>query len=551
MFEKRLAWYRVLSYHGNVSVRETEFFNDISEIKRFIKAQTETVRLLESRINSLEADKSSLQEEVKRLRSCLYGRKTEKTSALDINQHLLFCAAEDWLAKPPASEYEEDEVVVRKRKRRKRNFFHPDLPVRKKIIDIPEEEKMCACGCMKKNIGVEKSLRAGYTPASAWLLETNRLKYACPNCYGEDGEGPAVTIAPLPPRILGKSILSEELAAHLVVSKFADALPFYRQEAILRRIGLEISRATMAPNLIRVAEQLFPLQQLIEKRLLDSTCIGIDETPLQVMNEPGRSNTSLSYMWHFVAHTRDGPLPYFLYRETRSPKFLNTFLLEYQGPVVTDGYPAYNKFGETPGLIHAGCNAHARRKFVDAEKIAAGTPETAQIILLYRRIYAIEKDLKEARATAEVVLEQRQLRTKPLMAELREILDVLAAGITPESIRGKAVFYALEEWTKLIRFLDDPLIPIDNNEVERGIRPFTLGRKNWLFANTPRGAHATALFYTLMEWTKICGLNPYLYMLHLFENAGAAVTENDWEALLPCNIQPDSGTGAERQYAVS
>lgn len=517
-----------------MSLKLTDLPDDIEKLKQLIVSQSE-------KIENSEKQVTILQEQVKDLIARLYSRKSEKLSKFEIGQSLLFNELESIVDQGPELELEPSDITVSGHKRQKkgRRPIPDDLPRRERVIDIPDEEKICSCGTEKVRIGEEASEKIDYIPAEAYVIRTIRPKYACNKCHGEDDEGPAVAIAPVPPSITGKSILAEGLFGHIIVSKFADALPFYRQEIILRRAGVEISRSTMASLAINVYERLLPLKNLIELLLKEAYLLGIDETRLQVLNEPGRKNTQLSYMWHILAHTRDGPVPYFIYQPTRSAKFLTEMLSGFQGAIVTDGWQSYNYFDEWDGVIHIGCNAHARRKFVEAEKVSPGNSEVEKILKIYKKIYKIESELRKADAGEDEILERRNSESKLLMDNLESKLISLSGNVNPESKLGNAVSYTLKEWSKLIRFLGDPKMPIDNNAVENGIRPFVVGRKNWLFSNTQNGANASAFYFTLIEWTKVRKLDPYLYMSYLFKNAPYAVTENDWRALLPSSIGPE------------
>jgi len=194
-------------------------------------------------------------------------------------------------------------------------------------------------------------------------------------------------------------------------------------------------------------------------------------------------------------HTREGPVPVFLYRPDRSAKFLEDMLDGFTGSVITDGYASYNFLNSKKNIIHAGCNTHARRKFVEADKVSKNNPDTLKILNLYSKIYKIESDWKKLSHDLSELKKMRQEKSKPLMDELKLHLDKLSASVNPSGNLGKAVSYTRDEWCKLTNFLDHPEIPIDNNAVENGIRRFVIGRKNWLFADTPSGAHASALFF--------------------------------------------------------
>jgi transposase len=538
---------------GDVDIELKDLPDDIDELKRIIASQNTLLKerdtelkdkskLLERntdilRNNSIEI--KILKEKVSLLQSRLFSKRSEKMGPIEQTQSVLFNEIEVLHDSDPELSLDEESVTIpahqRSKKRKKR--IPDDLERRDEVIDVPESEKVCGCGAMKSRIGEEVSEKIDYIPADVFVRRIVRPKYACRKCYGSEDEGQPVTIAPAKPTLLGKSILSEGIFGHMIVSKFADSLPFYRQEVIFRRAGVEISRKTMATSAIRVAESLEVLQNLLYQEILKAPVIGIDETRFQVLKEPGRRADQLSFLWHILAYTRDGPVPIYLYRSDRSAKFLKEFLSGFNGAIVTDGYSSYNFFDSMDGIVHAGCNAHARRKFVEADKVAKGNPDIHAILDLYKRIYKIESEWKKSEGGLSEMLELRHKVSKPLMEELKSLLDNLSIAVNPSGQFGNAVSYTRNEWGRLTAFLENPEIPIDNNRVENGIRPFVVGRKNWLFADTVSGAHSSTLFYSLIEGAKAAGLNPALYMSHLLQKAPYAISENDWRALLPVNLK--------------
>lgn len=543
-----------------MDLRGANLPDDATALKRIIAEQAAAlesarsqVLAADARIIDLESEKWLLEEKVQDLIARLYSRKSEKSSHFADAQALLFNEIEDIVARGPEFAYEPENEESKRpsKKRRRRRVLADDLPRKERRIDIPEEEKICSCGTEKTVIGEDISEKLDYVPARAFVVRMIFPKYACKSCHGEDDEGQAITRAPLPPLITGKSPLAPGLFAHITVSKFADALPFYRQEIILRRAGADISRATMATLAIQVYQRLMPMKERMESLLKEAFLVGIDDTTLKVMNEKGRSNSQLSCMTHLRAQTRAGPVPYFLYHPTKETDFLDDLLRGFSGRMITDGYAGYNGFAERINVTHAGCNSHARRKFTDAEKVSPGNPAVGEILFIYKKLYRVEARLRESDASENEIAKLRHEESRPLMDELHGKLISLSGKVVPKSKLGKAVAYTLNEWTKLVRFLDDPVIPIDNNFVENGIRPFVVGRKNWLFSNTPNGAKASAFFYSLIEWAKALDLDPYLYMSYLFRNAASAVTEGDWDALLPLNLTAEFLEEESRQDAVS
>src|SRR5512135_645094 len=505
--------------------------SDVEELKRIIAEQSQQ---FDSQLNVIRSENRVLREQVRDLKSRLFGKKSEKLTPFEIEQARLFNELEFIQAEPPELPFDAPKTQVASHERSPRRKSIPDhLPREDRVIDVPESEKVCSCGVVKARIGEETSEKLEYIPAKAFVIRTVRPKYACRACKGADDEGQPVVIAPAPVSIMGRSMMAEGFFAHVLVSKFDDGLPFYRQEKIFRRADIEISRRTMAETAIRVYENLKPLQELLYREILSAYLLGIDETTTKVLKEPGRRAEAKSYMWHIQASMRAGPIPIYIYRETRSAEFLDDFLKGYSGPIISDGYRSYNRWNDSETIVHAGCHAHARRKFVEAEKVSPGNTDTRQVIDIYRKLYEVEASWKKEKGTLERLAELRNLRSRPLIHRLEEMLRYLSTTVNSQSKLGTAISYTLGEWPKLLRFLDNPEIPIDNNAVENGIRPFVIGRKNWLFNDSVGGAHASAFFYTLIEGAKAAGLNPYLYMTHLLQSAASAQTEEEWRALLP------------------
>lgn len=515
--------------------------NDIDELKKLIVS-------LSVSNESLHAENKLLHEKVHVLNSRLFGLKSERLSPQELLQSRLFDEIEDVESHGPELDFdrEDDETEVRthKRKKKGRKTIPEHLPREEVIVDMPESEKICGCGAEKVRIGEEISEKLDIIPQKIIVQKTVRPKYACRNCRGEDDNGPAVAIAPVPPCITGKSILSAVLFARMIVSKFCDALPFYRQEKMFNRSGIEISRTTMSSLAMDIHERLSPLQSLMEKNVRKSSFLGIDETTVQVMKEKGRKDTTKSFMWVFRAATREGPLIYFRYEPTRSPGFLSEFLNGFRGTTQTDGYNGYDVLDRMPGVIHIGCMAHARRKFVEAEKAAPGDERAKEILLLFGKLYRIEESLRSENAFSDRVLQTRREKSLPLFRELQEKIDRVKSSTAPKSLFGKAANYFMNERKKLEACFSNGELPIDNNLVENAIRPFVVGRKNWLFAGRPEGAAASAFFYSLIETAKANDLNPEEYMIRLFEKAPLSVSAADWEALLPLKQNwPEASSG--------
>ena len=411
--------------------------------------------------------------------------------------------------------------------------------------DIADDQKTCPCGCQLTRIGEVTSEQFDLIPARAQVLQHVRFKYACRSCEGTSHDRAAVVTADMPAQPLPKSNASPGLAAFITVSKYADGLPLYRQEGILARYRIALSRTTMADWMIKLGDLVTPLINLMDETQLSYDILQMDETTVQVLKEDDRRAQAKSFMW-----VRRGGVPgqriiLYDYAPSRAGAIPMRLLDEYKGYLQSDAYSGYDAAGRRDGVIHVGCLDHARRKFVEAVKAqhaVAGTERglAPEALLILRKIYAVEKIAREAKMSAEQRHNLRQENARPIWDELRAWLDRNLNAAPPQTFTGKAINYLAAEWPKLTRHLDDGRIEVSNVLCENAIRPFVVGRKAWLFSDTPAGAHASAKLYSIIETCKAAGLEPFAYLRHIFEKLPQAKTLADVEALLPWN----AATGA-------
>ena len=406
--------------------------------------------------------------------------------------------------------------------------------------DLPEDEKVCACGCRLERIGEESNEKLKVIPERYVVLRNVYPKYACPRCEGSEDEGPSVKIAPREPELIPRSIVTPGLLAHLMIQKFCDHLPFYRQEAILSRSGIEVTRRTMCSWAMKVGEAVIPLLNLLADAIREGPVIGADETTLQVLEEPGRDARSKSYMWVFLGGNEGRRAVLYQYRPTRSGTVAVEFVQGYQGAVQCDGFDGYDRLEKLSAIVLHGCMAHARRKFVAVATLAnksgkkKGQPTAAaEFLRLFQKLYRIEKVAREAAMTPDQRKDLRQREAVPVLEELKKLLLDTYPKTDPSGLLGKAIAYTVNQWERLRRYVDNGHVEIDNNAVERAIRPFVIGRNNWLFSGVPRGADASAAIYSLIETAKLNSLEPSRYLNVLFSRLPYASTLEDYEQLLP------------------
>ena len=356
-----------------------------------------------------------------------------------------------------------------------------------------------------------------------------RPKYACAHCHN------GVKIAPVPAQVLPRTNAAPGLLAHVVTSKYVDGLPLHRQETIFARHGMALPRATQAAWIIAVAQQLQPLMNLMDERLRACGYIRIDETPVQVLKSEKSANSG-HWMWMRVAGPPGQRLILFDYDASRGSQVAERLLEGARGYVQSDGYAAYDAVAARLELTHVGCFAHARRRFFEAiqalPKSEHKTNTAAhEIVRRIDALYAIERDIKAMNAEERVV--ERQRRAVPLLDALHDFASSLQQQTLPSGKLGEALSYLLKQWPKLVRYVEDGRLAIDTNLAENAIRPFALGRRNWLFADTVKGAKASATIYGIVETAKANGLEPYAYLRTLLERLPQAKTVADFEALLP------------------
>lgn len=500
-----------------------------------------------------------LEEELRLARHKRFGASSEKA---DPDQWQLFNEAEVLGSKPAACETEEVRVPAHTRAKGKRRPLDERLPRERIEHDIPDAEKLCPCGSghQRVRIGEVVTEQAEIVPAQVKVLQHVRFKYGpCRQCDGvfpPSAEGQvkaeatsaeasvpseprAIVVAPLPPQPIPKGLAGPGLCAWITVSKYGDGLPLYRLETILGRHGLSISRATLACWMIRLGKLIVPLINLLEEVQLGYDILQMDETTVQVLKENGRPARSESRMWVRRGGPPDQPVILFDYDPSRSGKVAWRLTEDFKGYLQSDGFSGYEAVGKRDGVVHVGCLAHARRKFDEALKAQPVSNRgglAAEGLALIQRIYRIEKAGRDSKLNPEQRKRLRDEEAVPAWNELRRWLDAKRGHAPPQMLIGKAMTYLDNQWPLLIRVLDDGRLEVDNNRCENALRPFVLGRKAWLFSDTPAGAEASARIYGLLETAKANGCEPYTYLRRVFTDLPKATTLAEIEALLPWNI---------------
>ena len=433
------------------------------------------------------------------------------------------------LAPIPTETTDKPEVKARG----KRAPISAELPRVDIIHEIPEADRLCRCGCGMPMtvIGEQISEQLDIVPMQIRVLRHVRYTYGCPTSKC------APVTAVLPPQPLPKTNASPDFLAMLLTVKFVDGLPLTRFNKVLARHNMPVPVQTLARWVIGAAHTtLQPLFNLLRDTLLDGHLIHMDETVVQVLKEKDKSPTSNSYMWVGVGGTPGKPVVIYDYDPSRGSAVPTRLLQGYQGYLMTDGYAGYNQLVAAEQIIHQICWAHVRRKFVEAKHVQSKDKKglADQAVALIGKLYGIEKKYKDA--TDDERYLARQTLSVPVLAELRAWLDKTQPAVLPKSALGMALAYMNKYWDKLTRYTAAGDLPIDNNRAENAIRPFVIGRKAWLFSDTPAGANASAIIYSMVETAKANGLDPYAWLRRIMRDLPAARTVEEIEALLPWNL---------------
>ena len=422
----------------------------------------------------------------------------------------------------------ETTVAAHQRKKPKRKPLPNYLPRVDVIHDLSDEEKTCSCGCLMSFITDVISEQLDIIPQVVQVLRHIRKKYACKSCDG------SLKVAPMPPQPIPKSMASPGLLAHILVSKFCDHLPLYRQEQIFKRSDVDLCRGTLSQWVIRCGALVQPLINLMQEKMLEYDVGYSDETRVQVLKEKDRKAESQSFMWVFGGGRPKEFSWIFHYEPTRSGDVPLEFWEGYKGYLHVDAYAGYYPLEKQLSVLLVNCMAHARRNFTEVAKLAKKKNGVShEVLARIGKLYLIEKKLKDAKALPDTIQQTRSEKSKPILDSLGEYLVEKQAAVLPRSALGKAIAYMLNHWIGLNRYLEDGRLEIDNNRTERCIKPFATGRKNWLFSDSVKGADSSANIYSLIETCKVHGVNPYDYLRHVLIEINKCKMIEDFEKLLP------------------
>ena len=519
-----------------------------AEMVTISRAEYEEFQAQRKKISELESRVDLLMEALRLARHKQFGASSEKSEDTLMEQlSFLFNEAEVFSAAD--KEETENITVVAAHKRHKKHEYTldnipEDIPKERVEHRLEGEDLVCPqCGVIMTEIGTEVVNKLKIIPAQTIVEQHVYYTYACQTCNKEDIETPVVK-APREKNIIPGSFATPEAIAHIMTQKFVMGSPLYRQEQELNRKGISLSRQTMSNWILKATEDyLLPVYEQLHKELLKRDVLHADETTLQVLHEPGKKPQSDSYMWLYrTSGDTDKPIVLYEYQPGRGAKHPKEFLAGYTGYLHTDGYAGYHDLGEDITVV--GCWAHARRKFDEAVKSLpkgkAKGSSASQGLAYCNLLFEIEQGLSEE--TADERYEQRLKQTKPVLDAMLSWANTRTAA--PKSALGKAFTYLKEQWPYLTNYLNDGRLEISNNRAERSIKPFVIDRKNFLFANTPKGATGSAIMFSLIQTAIENGLDPYKYLTWLLRKAkNADLTDaRTIQSLLPWNSMTECQT---------
>jgi len=504
---------------------------DIHQL-RIINAELEYK--LKKLVADIQAKDTKIQWLIEQFRLAQYQR-FGRSSESHPDQGDLFNEVEQW-EDEDATEDQDTETIRYERSKPKRKPLPKDLPRETILHDIAKEDKVCdCCGGELHRMGEDTSEKLEFIPAQIKVIEHIRPKYSCRHCEKENTQV-AIKVAPVPASPIPKSIATPSLLSQIITAKYQYALPLYRQESLFRQYGIDLSRQTMSSWMIRCAELLTPVYERLIQLQLQQPVIHADETPVKVVLE----EKTQCYMWVYCSGADSPPkdksppdhdairrIVIYDYQSSRASACPQNYLQGFKGYLQVDGYVGYEKVKAT--LV--GCMAHARRKFMEAKKAQpkGKTGKADKAIATLQKLYRIETEIKAQIAAEKYAI--RQEKAVPLLNDFKDWLDHSALQVPPKTVLGKAIGYTIRQWPKLIRYLDDGRLNIDNNRAERAIKPFVIGRKNWLFSYTASGAHASAILYSLIETAKANGIIPFDYLNWLLDELSKSSENVD--AVLP------------------
>ncbi|MDX8382908.1 MAG: IS66 family transposase [Ghiorsea sp.] len=482
-------------------------------------------------IKELQQENADFKALIRQLNNRIFGVKADRIE--DSQQPDVLNEAEAGIDQQPVVG-EPCKVTSKGAKRGGRRKLPQSLPRTIIMHDLPEAEKQCGeCKQPMTVIDVDSTEKLKYIPATVEVEVHQRPKYGCKHCECAPQQAkPAAQAIP-------KSMATSSLLAHVLISKFMDATPLYRQQQQWARLDIDLGRALLSSWVMKCGEVLSCLWDLAKEDLQLADYVQADETTLQVLHEEKRTAIQKSYMWLFQSGPPGKRIILYHYAASRASHVPSDMLgALFRGYLQTDGYAGYRAIYLRDGVTGLGCFAHARRKFVDAAKLHKTQGLAHEAVGMIQRLYAVEKKAKIRLENDENFTfdDRKALRleeSKPILDELKQWLDQHQDSVLPKSAIGKAMAYTRNEWLRLVVYLEDGRLEIDNNAAERSIKPFVIGRKNWLFCNTAAGAKTSAVVYSLLQSAKANNLPIIQWLTYVLDKLPRCTNNEQRCALLP------------------
>jgi|TARA_B100002049_G_C16060748_1_gene367934 transposase len=495
--------------------------------------------LLEKKYQHSVESYDQLLHQFKQLQRAKFGSKSERFTEIFDGQQALFESKELEGSQFDSDEDDDDDpdpkggIPVKGHSRQSKNKIssYDHLPTKEEIIPVDSSDKVCSCGCQKTVVGYEAKWILCHRPAQFSRLCQKREKVSCPRC--KDGISTAASV----PHILPKSEVSEDLLAHIVISKCIDRQPLYHMEKYWNeRFGVKISRQTMARWVIDSSKRLMPLVNLFKETILDYHLSTIDATKLQVLKEEGRNPTISSYMYCIRGGPPNKRAIIYDYNATQQKVFVETLYSDYQGYIQSDAERIFVNLEQQDGITMSYCNAHARRKFEPLARASTSKGLAYTAMMYFKTLYKIEAKAKAEKMSYEARLALRQEKSKPIVDQFHQWLIQAKELSLPQSPLGKAIAYSLNHWAGLTQFLENGEAEIDNNATEREIKVLVMARKNFLFANSVEGADALGIYFSMIQTARAHNVEPGSYLAATFKAIPRCKSFDDYEDLLPWNF---------------
>jgi len=507
---------------------EVDFAALPEPVRALIASQTVTIALQQEELTERRTEIARLKAQLAKLRRMQFGRSSEKLDTAIAQLELALADMEEQQAAKPANPTASEAIVDADVLKPARRPLPAHLP--REVVVHPAACTCPRCGGELSKLGEDVTEMLDYQPASFRVVRHVRAKFACRTCE-------AITQAPMPSLPIRRGRATAGLLAHILVAKFCDHLPLYRQSEIYARAGVNLERSTLADWVGQVCALLRPLIAALARHVLSGDRLYADDTPVPVL-APGNGKTKTGRLWSYLRDERPHggtapPAVLYRYSADRRGEHPRTHLAAFRGVLQADGYAGFDGLYRDGIICEAACWAHVRRKFYDIHAATKQSPLAAEALRRIGELYAIEEQI--IGRPPDQRRQVRQAEAKPLLASLHAWLTATLRRILGRSDIAGAIRYALSRWEALNRYVDDGTLAIDNNAVERTMRPLALGRKNWLFAGSDAGGERAAALYSLIETAKLNGLDPEAYLFHVIERI-ADHPVNRVAELLPWNI---------------